>query len=184
MVETVNFKGTQSPSTAHGKHVQCLEISFLWHGLNLELKRDEQKFLQSSVLTEIIQISVLTLFCGICAPAAWGVYFPAAVMDRVFWPGEHTSEWGCSPWNSCSLGCRRETCTLLKVAFPPGPHDSLFPLKWMFSPKDNLFKEVQTGFQLLFITLVFCSKNLNLNIKSIWRTWVFPSCSIFVRWAF
>lgn len=38
-------------------------------------------------------------------------------------------------------------------------------------PKDNLFKAVQTGFQLLFITLVFCSKNLNLNITSISRTW-------------
>lgn len=38
-------------------------------------------------------------------------------------------------------------------------------------PKDNPFKEVQTSFQLLFIALVFCSKNLILNIKPILRTW-------------
>lgn len=71
MVEMANFKGTQSPSTAHGRHVQCLEISFLWHRLNLELQMDQQKFLQSSVLTEIILMSVFILYMIIRVPAAW-----------------------------------------------------------------------------------------------------------------
>lgn len=50
--------------------------------------------------------------------------------------------------------------------------------------KDNLFKVLLTGFQLLFITLVFHSKNFSLNIESILRTWergFFYSCCIFVR---
>lgn len=127
-METVNFKGTQSPSTAHGKHVQCLEISFLWHGLNLELKREEQKFLQSSVLTEIIQISVLTLFCGICAPAAWGVYFPAAVMDTVFWPGEHTSELGLLTLELLLPGLQKRDMHFTEGCF------SSRPLRFFISP--------------------------------------------------
>lgn len=51
------------------------------------------------------------------------------------------------------------------------------------SPKDNLLKALLTGLQLLFITLVFRSKNFSLNIESILRTWErgFFSCSIFIR---
>lgn len=96
MVETATFKGTQRSSTACGKH-ECFEISFLWHRLNLALQMVPQKFLQSLVLTEVIQMSMFTSLPATCVATAWASlwdFVTVAGMDGVFWPCEQAAELG------------------------------------------------------------------------------------------
>lgn len=69
-------------------------------------------------------MSVFTLFCGICAPAAWaslGAYFPAAVMDRVFWPGEHMSELGLLTLEQLLPGLQKQAMHFIEGCFASRP---------------------------------------------------------------
>lgn len=164
-----------------------------------------QKLLQSLVLTETTQMSVFTLLHGTSVPAAstslrllpsrWDgrtEYF-----GRMSWgrsrgtplrrTGAAGVAGGAQPGRAHCPGFPDKPSALLQVGYPPGSYAPSLPLKGMFSPKTKTktgFKAVLTGFQLLFITLVFHFKNFSLNIESISRTWergFFSCCSIFVR---
>lgn len=94
-----------------------------------------EKFLQSLVLTEIIQMSVFTSLHVTCVPAVWASlwdFFTIAGMDGVFWPCEDTAELvleerstallhghcqrsaGCSAWNGSLPGLQKQAVRFME----------------------------------------------------------------------
>lgn len=161
-----------------------------------------QKLLHSLVPAEITQMSVFTSLGGTCVPAAWASLWEVFAVAGTDGRMEGQMERGkdileASGWlsvagaGSAAGGGQALPATQEPAArFMGGYLASRLFCSFISSemdvfPKDNLFKAVLTGFQLLFITLVFRSKNFSANIESISRTrergGFFPCCSISVR---